>query len=114
MIRIVYYVWFLLPLALFVLALSAGVRSRTGKLKKGYAGFYFKQGVISLIIFALAIFIDRNWFDSIFEPIAVYLTSKPEVALTIGSWLIYPALLFICSLIAGFFASAKPQAKKTR
>ncbi|MCC6931822.1 MAG: hypothetical protein IT292_01010 [Deltaproteobacteria bacterium] len=103
MVRIVYIVWFLLPLSLIMLSVSAVARNTVGKLKKGYAGFYFKQAIVSLLVFVLAVYIDKNWFAELFEPIAIYFTDRTDIAVSIMSWLVYPVLLFAFSLVAGSF-----------
>lgn len=93
MVKAMYIVWALLPVILFYMSASAKVRKTAKRLKEGYAKFYFRQAIYSAIFLAIAVIIDQNFFYDLFDPVAQFLTSNPETALTIGAWLIYPMLL---------------------
>ena len=103
MFKFMYLVWALLPIILFYLSASAGVRKAAKKLKKGYASLYLRQAVYSSIALGIAICVDQSFFYDLLRPVAQILTSDPETGLNIAAWLIYPFLLVLFSAIQQTF-----------
>ena len=104
MFKFMYLVWALLPIILFYLSASAGIRNAAKKLKEGYARLYLRQAVYSSVALVFAIYIDQYFFEDLFSPIAQFLTANPETGLNIAAWLIYPLLLALFAAIQQAFS----------
>ena len=102
--RTVYYVWALVPFALFFVAIRGFYKYRIMKgLKEDYK-FTFLQGVYATLFLIVTVFCDIYIFD-----FAIDRWEISEKVANITRFLLYPVILLIAALIQNIFYKKKEE-----
>ncbi len=64
-----YIIWFLFPLAFFVMALWAGLEKVSNRQKKENPGDFLKQGTFVLVCVLISILLDQFALDSVMQTV---------------------------------------------
>jgi len=108
MFNIVYLIWFLLPLAFFILWIWSLAKPYLKIPGREHTGNYFMQGVFCVVGLIISIVIDRTEvFENLLESF-----SYEKLDLRIARWLLYPVVLVVLSFIQQFVAKARKKETK--
>lgn len=94
--KLLYFIWALLPLCLFWLCFWAKLKDWTGTFGKEYVADYISSAWFALIALGIAILFEIYVF-----PQLVIMTSFNEDEAWVTSFLIYPVILLIMATISG-------------